>query len=280
MRILIWGASYNGANLARSVRNDVEVVAFIDNDAKKIGVDYYGFPVIAKEDITKTQFDKIVLSTDSDNQKLIAWIVENLGISENRLFDVKGGIFEDRRLWALNQFADLIYENRIEGAVAELGVCQGDFAEKINRAFPDKKLHLFDTFEGFSDIDIKAEKDLNLDSQTSHTFQYIPVNMIKDKMRHPENCCFHVGYFPDTAVGLEDEKFCFVNIDTDLFKPVYDGLRFFYERLSRGGFAMVHDYYNKAFPGAKLAADQFASEENVTFVPVQDHGGSVVFRKK
>jgi len=63
-------------------------------------------------------------------------------------------------------------------------------------------------------------------------------------------------------------------------KPIYDGLRFFYERLLPGGFIMVHDYYNSAFPGAKLAADRFADEAGVAFVPIQDHCGSVVFGKR
>lgn len=280
MKILIWGASNSGADLARSVKDGVEVVAFIDNDVRKIGTNFWGFPVIAKEDIAKTGFDRIILSTAFDNQNLVMWIVENLGVSENRLFDVTGGVFEDRRIWAVNQLAGLIYENKVGGTAAELGVCKGDFAKKISGAFPDRKLHLFDTFEGFSDLEISAEKSLNLNSATSYTFQYIPIDMIKEKMPHPENCCFHVGYFPDTAAGLEDEKFCFVSIDTDLFQPVYSGLKFFYERLSKGGFIMVHDYYNKEFPGAKLAADRFAAEENAVFVPIQDHGGSVVFGKR
>ena len=43
------------------------------------------------------------------------------------------------------------------------------------------------------------------------------------------------GYFPETTVGLEDERFAFVSLDTDLYKPIYEGLKFFYPRLNPGG---------------------------------------------
>ena len=39
------------------------------------------------------------------------------------------------------------------------GYTGGDFASKINIAFPDRKLYLFDTFEGFAAEDIETEKE-------------------------------------------------------------------------------------------------------------------------
>jgi len=280
MKILIWGAGNRGGQLARTAKDGVEVVAFIDNNPCKQGTVYYGCPVIAKEDIAKCEFDKIVLSTYSDNQVLLDWITNNPDIDENRVANVDEGLFHEQRIQAMYQLADLIHEKSLGGATAELGVWLGDFAKLINAAFPDKTLHLFDTFEGFDENDIIAEKKLSPESETSHSFSPTSVELVRGRMPFPDNCRFHAGYFPDTAKGLEYEQFCFVSIDADLYKPIYDGLRFFYERLLPGGFIMVHDYYNSAFPGAKLAADQFADEAGVALVPIQDHGGSVVFGKR
>lgn len=42
-----------------------------------------------------------------------------------------------------------IKKRKLQGAVAEVGVFQGEFAQYINVAFPDSKLYLFDTFDGF-----------------------------------------------------------------------------------------------------------------------------------
>ena len=39
------------------------------------------------------------------------------------------------------------------------GVFRGEFASKINKCFPNSKLYLFDTFEGFDERDVKIELD-------------------------------------------------------------------------------------------------------------------------
>ena len=51
-----------------------------------------------------------------------------------------------------------IKRNKVNGNVAELGVYKGDFAKRLNQLFPDKKLYLFDTFEGFDEKDITYRK--------------------------------------------------------------------------------------------------------------------------
>lgn len=61
------------------------------------------------------------------------------------------------RLSSLELVANEIYKNNIKGNVAELGVFRGDFAKFINLSFPDRKLYLFDTFEGFDEKDIFIE---------------------------------------------------------------------------------------------------------------------------
>ena len=45
------------------------------------------------------------------------------------------------------------------------------------------------------------------------------------------------GLFPVSLTDNHYElKFAFVHIDADLYKPIFDGLEFFYPRLSQGGF--------------------------------------------
>ena len=38
------------------------------------------------------------------------------------------------------------------------------------------------------------------------------------------------------------EKFAFVSLDTDLYKPTLAGLEFFWPRMSKGGFIFIHDF--------------------------------------
>ena len=62
------------------------------------------------------------------------------------------------RYTTLELCANEIKTNNINGNIAELGVYKGEFAKRLNQLFPDKKLYLFDTFEGFNAKDINTEK--------------------------------------------------------------------------------------------------------------------------
>jgi len=176
---------------------------------------------------------------------------------------------------ALELIAHEIYENNRMGAVAELGVFQGDFAKIINRAFPDRKLYLFDTFEGFSEKDIDVEKKMNVSSER-HDFSNTSIDIVLKKMAYPENIIIKKGYFPETAEGLE-ETFVFVSLDADLYEPLYNGLKYFYPRLANGGYIMIHDYNNIEYTGAKEAVKQFSQETGIPYFPLPDNCGSVVF---
>lgn len=52
-------------------------------------------------------------------------------------------------------------KSAIIGAVAEFGVFKGDFATLINRSFPDRKLYLYDSFEGFKENELLSETSMN-----------------------------------------------------------------------------------------------------------------------
>jgi hypothetical protein len=77
-----------------------------------------------------------------------------------------------------------IYENNIGGNVAELGVYQGDFAKCINQIFPEKKLYLFDTFEGFNEIDLQTEKS-NALYHSEFGFKNTSINFVLSKLIYP-----------------------------------------------------------------------------------------------
>ena len=51
-----------------------------------------------------------------------------------------------------------ILQDKVEGAVAELGVFRGTFASLINEIFKEKRMYLFDTFEGFVTEEAANEK--------------------------------------------------------------------------------------------------------------------------
>jgi O-methyltransferase len=99
-------------------------------------------------------------------------------------------------------------------------------------------------------------------------------------MKYPENCIIKKGFFPETTTGLENEKYIFVSIDVDLYEPTYEGLKYFYPRLVKGGYIFVHDYNNiTQYGGVNMAVKQFSRENNVTFFPLSDSSGSAILMK-
>jgi len=163
------------------------------------------------------------------------------------------------RASTLELIAREIYEKDIPGHTAELGVYRGDFAKLINRAFPDRKLYLFDTFEGFDKRDVEVELTNNY-STGEQDFSQTSVDLVLSKMEHREQCIVKKGYFPETTRGI-DEKFAFVSIDVDLYAPMYEGLQYFYDHLQKGGYIMLHDYNNDGYKGIKNALRKFSSNE-------------------
>jgi len=170
-----------------------------------------------------------------------------------------------------------IYRYKIKGSVAELGVYKGDFASKINLAFPDRKLYLFDTFSGFDSRDTGEEKNKSY-SSGDQDFSDTNINLVLKKMPYPEKCIIRKGYFPETAAGIED-SFCFVSLDADLFNPILAGLEFFYPKLEKGGYIFIHDFNNSDYKGVREAVMKFCKEKNIGYLPIPDGGGSIVITK-
>ena len=181
------------------------------------------------------------------------------------------------RASSLELIANEIYEKNIDGNIAELGVYRGDFAKIINKAFPDKIFYLFDTFEGFDKRDVKTELENNF-STGKQDFSDTHVDLVLDKMQYRHNCIIKKGFFPETATGIND-RFSFVSIDVDLYEPMYKGLHFFYDRLSSGGYIMLHDYNNKEYNGVKVALRKFCDEKKAAYFPICDAWGSAVIMK-
>jgi len=178
-------------------------------------------------------------------------------------------------MWEL--IAEEIERRQISGSVAELGVYKGRSAALINKLFPSRKLHLFDTFEGFDQRDLDIEKRKGFSSGKVE-FEDTGVEAVLSRMPFREQCVVHQGFFPETADGIE-ETFAFVSIDVDLYQPIIEGLKFFFPQLAKGGCLFVHDYNHQKFQGAASAVKEFADEYGVTYLPIPDTAGSVVFVK-
>lgn len=169
----------------------------------------------------------------------------------------------------------------VKGSVAELGVFRGEFAKYINKTFSERTCYLFDTFEGFRESEAVDEKKAgNCGDSFIERFKSTSVQKVLEIMPCPKRIVCKQGLFPESLEGLED-TFAFVSIDVDFEMAIYDGLRYFYPRLNKGGYIFVHDYNSKNLKGVKNAIRRYEDENNTILakVPIPDLCGTLVITK-
>ena len=164
----------------------------------------------------------------------------------------------------------------IEGSLAELGVYKGETARLIHHYLPDRPLHLFDTFEGFSRGDARAEAAVTGASVSEGQFGDTSVEGVRRFIQpRNSNVRFHSGVFPDSCdPAVLRGVFAFVHLDADLYRPTLAGLDAFYPVVAQGGYIVVHDY--NAWHGARAATDDFLAGKPEVAIPMPDKSGSAV----
>lgn len=279
MKIILFGSGMIGKDMLHEIGGSAEIIAFADNDSKRWNTEYEGVLVIDPKRIAEMDYDFVIICCAVGMREIYLQCAEELHIPRIKLLTLPHVVdisAESRRIFLENCAAML---NKYEGiaSVAEAGVYQGDFARYINKYFPDRTLHLFDTFEGFAEKDISVEREHGYSEAKAGDHGAGSVEITMSKMPYPEKCVIHKGYFPDTANGITDQ-FCFINLDMDLYEPTYNGLHFFKDKMTDNGVILIHDYYVKEyheFEGVEAAVDQFVAEfnadiEKIHKIPIGD----------
>lgn len=167
-----------------------------------------------------------------------------------------------------------ILTDDIPGAMAEVGVYRGEMSRFIHQIAPDRKLYLFDTFAGF------PAQDLEPGEARDGRFKSTAVDRVLKNIGDATNVIIRKGYVPDTLRGLEDERFAFVLLDLDKYKPTLASLEFFYPRVSPGGFLAIHDFNNdESNWGCNRALTEFMRDKAEKLIEIADGAGSAMFRK-
>jgi O-methyltransferase len=183
----------------------------------------------------------------------------------------------DQRYTCLIMLANEIMKNNVEGAIAEFGVYRGNFAKRIRALIPNRKFYLFDTFSGFDENQLKHDKE-KFNEKIQMGFDNTSVDIALKTIGDTDMCIVKQGFFPETAKDVKDD-FAFVSLDVDLYQPIFDGLNFFYDRLSPGGYILVHDYQHVHYLGCGEAVRDFCEKTGVTCIPLPDNNCSAVITK-
>lgn len=181
--------------------------------------------------------------------------------------------------------------NEIEGEMAEVGVFRGRFVKIFSHYFPNKKLYLYDSFEGFEKVILEKEIERGNASEIwSKWFSNTSVKLVEDYIANKDRTFIRKGFFPETIEEAEkNDKFCLVSLDADLYEPILEGLRFFYPRLLNGGYILIHDYNSLdiidnqyvTLGGVKKAVTDYEQESGIKLckVPISDRNGTLIITK-
>jgi O-methyltransferase len=241
-------------------------------------------------DFLKLTFDGIVLRKDLARYELFERVGRHL-YPKIRLADYGRSYLVDESFAAkLNRFPAVdsrrMYDRRylldqvvasianLPGDAAECGCYQGASAYLICEQLKEKhkKLHLFDSFAGLSSpqmVDGEYWKPGALACS------------LTDVQRNLASYSFvqyHPGWIPERFSEVNQNQFCFVHLDVDLYQPTLDSLQFFYPRLVSGGALLLDDYGFLTCPGARKACDDYFADKRERIIHLPTGQGLVMKR--
>ena len=315
MGIYVWGTGCGASELIETGLATERITAFVDSFP--MGENFLGKPVLLPAQLPVNDCDLLIIT--ARHAEAIGKRCRELGIPPEKCLFLKNNmVLNDRNTFCTGaknllgedllkkllpgqhivprpaQLADSSLPDRdlrndyvrlatlellcrrledVPGAAAELGVYRGFFARCINQLLPERRLYLFDSFEGFTE-----------EACATDSFQAAHRNTAIDKvlsiMPSPENITVKPGFFPGSLDGLE-ERFCLVSLDVDFYQATLDGLRYFWPRLEKGGYLMLHDWGSPKLSGVAKALADFEKEKElrIPVVPLCDVGGSLVLCK-
>lgn len=282
-KYVIFGAANLGRVLATELSHCGEIVGFLDNNPEKWGTKVDNIRVLGNAAVLKDfEYDEIVIASTMHFDAIKKSIIE-YGVPEEKFNkEIINRLTTEiqARVNFLRDYASLHVNAEKEACVAEGGVYQGMFAREINKFFPERKLYLFDTFEGFDNRDVQVELVKGLSDVKEKYYGETSVEIVMNGLPHKEQAVICKGYFPDTTKNIPDEKYVFVNLDFDLYTPILAGLEYFYPRMIDGGVILVHDYFTKYYHGVAKAVQEFEQEHALIKTPIGDGISIALYKQK
>lgn len=175
-------------------------------------------------------------------------------------------------LWAAKHCSNL------EGDFVECGVNQAFFMRAIVDYIDfnnlDKKIFLLDTYEGIP-LDTVMEGEDN--GHIKDNFFPGTYEGVKHSFRNYKNVEIIKGIIPDTLPLVKTDKIAFMSIDLNNAKPEIDSMRYFWDRVVKGGIIILDDYaYSKDYKFQREEWDKLSHEMNFTILTLATGQGMII----
>lgn len=166
-------------------------------------------------------------------------------------------------LQALNIVERLDEALKLGGDVIECGVFRGVtsvlMAKLMELRRSDKKLFLFDSFQGLPEPDRRVDASLRF-QKGAWAASRDEVEALLAKHGVLRRCVIAEGWFSATLPTLQaDQGLCFAYIDADLYSSTVDCLQHIWPRMAPNSIAVFDDYHHPS-GGVRKALDEWVSE--------------------
>jgi hypothetical protein len=166
-------------------------------------------------------------------------------------------------LQALNIVERLDSALQQPGDVIECGIFQGVtsilMAKLMDIRQSDKKLFLFDSFQGLPEPDRQVDASLRF-QKGAWSAGRKEVEALLAKYNVLQRCVIYEGWFSETLQKLnDDQQFCFAYIDADLYSSTVDCLKHIWKRMGQNSVAVFDDYHHPS-GGVRKALDEWFCE--------------------
>ncbi len=188
------------------------------------------------------------------------------------------------RMYALYCSVNYILLNNIDGVFVECGVWRGGSAMMIakmlvNRKKFDRKLYLYDTFEGMTeptgnDVGINGITAADMLSNIEHdkndpiwcvaSMQDVQKNLRSTNIP-TENVVYIKGMIENTIpAAVPEESIALLRLDTDWYESTKHELIYLFPKLILNGVIIIDDYGH--WDGCKKAVDEYFQDHNINIL--------------
>ena len=184
---------------------------------------------------------------------------------------------------------------KIEGCFVECGVWRGGSAAVMayvaHKAGNNRKVHLFDSFEGLPEPTEKdgVEAGTYAENKVGGKLSSIGkcVGRYEDVIHlffsilslRRENIIIHKGWFQETLPKMKDVigPIAILRLDADWYESTKVCLDYLYDNVVNGGFVIIDDY--NAWEGCKKAVDEFLTNRKSKVEMVKIDQSVIYFQK-
>lgn len=150
----------------------------------------------------------------------------------------------------------------VPGDVVELGCNVGVTSSYLQRfidaAAPDKRLHVYDSFEGLPPKTVEDGATPCDKGASAVSVEQFKKTFADAGVKLP---MINKGFFGELDDTLYPERVCFAFFDGDFYSSIAASFRKVYHKMQPGGIILVHDYKWVNFPGVAKACEEFLRDK-------------------